>query len=126
MGQFIQSGSPIFFETIVDIKKPNQDLQIHKNEQDLDQLNYLCNKTMHQINEIALAGTLDAHSNPADGNTPNIVLEWETMNAKMFGYAVYFFMKACAVSAYLLGVNPFDQPGVEVYKKNMFALLGKK
>jgi glucose-6-phosphate isomerase len=89
----------------------------------VDQLNYLTNYSLHQINALALEGTIDAHSN--EGKVPNIILELETMDEIMFGYLVYFFFKACAMSAYLLEVNPFNQPGVEVYKKKMFKLLGK-
>lgn len=126
MGQFIQEGSKVFFETVIKIKKPNQDLKIATDKDNQDQLNYLTNHSLHEINNIALQGTIEAHSDQELGKTPNILLQWETMDAKMFGYASFFFMKACAVSAMLLGVDPFNQPGVEVYKKKMFSLLGKK
>lgn len=126
MGQFIQEGSKIFFETVIKIKKPNEDLKITLDKENKDQLNYLTKYSLHEINNIALQGTIEAHSDKIVGKTPNILLEWDTMDDKMFGYASYFFMKACAVSAKLLGVDPFNQPGVEIYKKKMFTLLGKK
>jgi len=125
MGQFIQEGSKIFFETVIKVLTPNADVKIPLHKHDDDQLNYLTKYSLHDINNIALQGTLAAHSDEEQGKTPNIVLEWAKMDAEMFGYASYFFMKACAVSASLLGVDPFNQPGVEFYKKKMFALLGK-
>ncbi|AXK51314.1 glucose-6-phosphate isomerase [Spiroplasma alleghenense] len=125
LGQFIQDGTKgLLFETILKIKNPLLNLSIPADEVNLDGLNYLHNKSFHEVNTIALQGVIEAHAN--EGNIPNIILEIEEMNAKSFGYLAYWFMKACAMSAYLLGVNPFDQPGVEVYKKNMFKLLGKK
>lgn len=126
LGQFIQEGSKIFFETVIKINQPNQDLKMIEVKKDEDQLNYLKKFSLHEINTKAFEGTIKAHSDYQSGNVPNIILEWETMNAEMFGYASYFFMRACAMSATLLEVNPFNQPGVEVYKKNMFQLLGKK
>ncbi|WDA54122.1 MAG: glucose-6-phosphate isomerase [Spiroplasma endosymbiont of Drosophila atripex] len=126
MGQFIQEGSKMFFETVIKIKKPNEDIKIPLDKENNDQLNYLTKHSLHEINNIALQGTIEAHSDEIVGKTPNILLEWDTMDSKMFGYASYFFMKACAVNAKLLGVDPFNQPGVEVYKKKMFTLLGKK
>ncbi|WP_339024752.1 glucose-6-phosphate isomerase [Spiroplasma endosymbiont of Agriotes lineatus] len=123
LGQFIQEGSKVLFETVLQVKKPPLDVKIATNSDDVDQLNYLTNYSLHQINALALEGTIDAHSN--EGKVPNIILELETMDEIMFGYLVYFFFKACAMSAYLLEVNPFNQPGVEVYKKKMFKLLGK-
>ncbi|WP_339033785.1 glucose-6-phosphate isomerase [Spiroplasma endosymbiont of Cantharis rufa] len=124
LGQFIQEGTKnILFETIIDVKKPNFDLKVPKNSDDLDGLNYLTTKSFHEINKIALEGVIDAHANT--GEVPNIVLEFDKMDAEMFGYAAYWFMKACAMSGYLLGINPFNQPGVEVYKANMFKLLKK-
>lgn len=125
LGQFIQEGSKIFFETTIKVKKPNEDLKIKKLQNDEDQLNYLTQFSLHEINNKACEGTIEAHSNYKFGNIPVILLEWESMDAQMFGYATYFFMKACAISAQLLQVDPFNQPGVEVYKKNMFDLLGK-
>ncbi len=122
LGQFIQDGSKIIFETVVDIKKPKQDLFLEEDKENLDGLNFLTNQNMSVVNRKALEGTILAHT---EGGIPNIVLEVDEIDEKNFGYMVYFFEKACAVSAYMLGVNPFDQPGVESYKKNMFALLGK-
>ncbi|AHI53142.1 glucose-6-phosphate isomerase [Spiroplasma culicicola] len=124
LGQFIQEGTKnVLFETVIDVKNPTVDLNIPSTEEDLDGLNYLTTKTFHEINATALVGVIDAHSNT--GNVPNIILEFDKMDAEMFGYAGYWFMKACAFSGYLLGVNPFNQPGVEVYKENMFKLLKK-
>lgn len=124
MGQFIQDGTKnIIFESIIRIKKPQVDINVPKLEKDLDGLNYLTKNSLHKINSIAIEGVIDAHVNV--GKIPNIVLEFDKMDDEMFGYATYWFMKACAMSAYLLDINPFDQPGVEIYKKNMFKLLGK-
>ncbi len=122
LGQFIQQGSRIMFETVVDIKKPKKDLFLENEAENLDGLNFLTNQNMSVVNRKAFEGTILAHT---EGGVPNIVLELEDTSEKSFGYMVYFFEKACAVSGYMLGVNPFDQPGVESYKKNMFALLGK-
>ena len=122
LGQFIQDGSRIMFETVVDIKKPKQDFFLENDAENLDGLNFLTNQNMSVVNRKAFEGTILAHT---EGGVPNVVLELEDTSEKSFGYMVYFFEKACAVSGYMLGVNPFDQPGVESYKKNMFALLGK-
>jgi glucose-6-phosphate isomerase len=122
MGQFIQDGSRIMFETVVDIKKPKQDFFLESEKENLDGLNFLTNQNMSVVNRKALEGTILAHT---EGGVPNIVLELDDLTEKSVGYMIYFFEKACAVSGYMLGVNPFDQPGVESYKKNMFALLGK-
>lgn len=122
MGQFIQDGSRVMFETVVDIKKPKQDFFLENDAQNLDGLNFLTNQNMSVVNRCAYEGTILAHT---EGGVPNIVLELEDTSEKSFGYMVYFFEKACAVSGYMLGINPFNQPGVESYKKNMFALLGK-
>ncbi|AHI54027.1 glucose-6-phosphate isomerase [Spiroplasma sabaudiense Ar-1343] len=125
LGQFIQDGTKgLLFETVLKIKNPLLNLEIPKDEINLDELNYLYSKSFHEVNLTALEGVIDAHAN--DGGIPNIILEIEEMSAKAFGYISYWFMKACAMSAYLLDVNPFNQPGVEIYKKNMFKLLGKK
>ena len=113
----------MIFETVVDIKGGLDDIIIEAEENDGDGLNFLAGKPMHFVNEKAFEGTVLAHT---DGNCPNIVIELDSCSEFDFGYLVYFFEKACAVSGYLLGVNPFNQPGVESYKKNMFALLGKK
>lgn len=122
MGQFIQDGSRIMFETVVDIKKPKHDFFLEDDVDNLDGLNFLTNQNMSVVNRKALEGTILAHT---EGGVPNIVLELEDISEFSFGYMVYFFEKACAVSGYVLGVNPFNQPGVESYKANMFALLGK-
>ncbi|MCQ2753405.1 MAG: glucose-6-phosphate isomerase [Bacilli bacterium] len=124
LGQFIQDGSPVLFETLLFIKKPMKDIVVPHDHEDLDGLNYIENKALSFVNEKAYLGTLAAHEH--DGKVNNVILEVEELNAKSLGYLFYFFMKACAMSAYLLDVNPFNQPGVEIYKKNMFHLLGKK
>ena len=124
LGQFIQDGSPILFETILNIKEPNQDVTIPHDDDDLDGLNYLEGKSLAYVNEKAFKGTLAAHEET--GNVPCNVLTIEKLDAHALGYLYYWFMRACAMSAYLLDINPFNQPGVEVYKKNMFHLLGKK
>ena len=110
------------FEAVVDIKKPKKDFFLNNDESNADGLNFLTNQNMSVVNRKALEGTILAHT---EGGVPNIVLEVEDTTEKSLGYLIYFFEKACAVSGYLLGVNPFNQPGVESYKKNMFALLGK-
>lgn len=122
LGQFIQDGSRIMFETVVDIKNPKQDLFLESDEQNLDGLNFLSNQNMSVVNRKAFEGTILAHT---EGGVPNIVIEVDALDEENFGELVYFFEKACAISGYMLGVNPFNQPGVESYKKNMFALLGK-
>ncbi len=122
MGQYIQEGSRILFETVVDIKKPKTDLYLESDSENLDGLNFLCDQNMSVVNRKALEGVVLAHT---EGGVPNIILELEDTTEKSLGYLIYFFEKACAISGYLLGVNPFNQPGVESYKKNMFALLGK-
>ena len=122
MGQFIQSGSRVMFETVVDIKKPKQDFFLEDDAANLDGLYFLTNQNMSVVNRCAYEGTILAHT---EGGVPNVVLELDDTAEKSFGYMVYFFEKACAVSGYMLGINPFNQPGVESYKKNMFALLGK-
>ena len=122
MGQFIQEGSRILFETVVDIKHPQKDLFIEPDPNNFDGLNFLSDQNMSVVNRKAMQGTILAHT---QGGVPNMVLEVEEINEQELGYMIYFFEKACAVSGYLLAVNPFNQPGVESYKKNMFALLGK-
>ena len=122
MGQFIQQGSRILFETIIKEKQPIADLVVPYDEENLDNLNYLAGKTVSHINDQAYHATLKAHT---EGHSPANVLEIEKMDAYNLGNLFYFFFRATAFSAYLLGVNPFNQPGVEVYKKNMFKLLGK-
>jgi len=122
MGQFIQDGSRVMFETVVDIKKPKQDLFLEDDAENLDGLNFLTNQNMSVVNRKAFEGTILAHT---EGGVPNIILELDEIDEENLGYMIYFFEKACAVSGYVLGVNPFNQPGVESYKANMFALLGK-
>lgn len=123
LGQYIQEGRRDMFETILSVTKATHDITLAKDEQDLDGLNYLAGKTVSEINQKALQGTMLAHT---DGEVPNLIVELPALDTYTFGYLVYFFEKACAMSGYLLGVNPFDQPGVEAYKQNMFALLGKQ
>lgn len=122
MGQFIQQGSRVLFETAVVFDEPKTEVVIEKDEANADGLNFLAGKTMSYVNRKAFEGTVLAH---VDGGVPNVVLELPKMDAYHFGYLVYFLEKACAISGYTLGVNPFNQPGVESYKGNMFALLGK-
>ncbi len=122
LGQYIQEGERIIFETVVTFKKPKVEFVIGEDPENVDGLNFLKGETMTFVNEKAFQGTVLAHN---DGGVPNIIIENEDMSEKSLGYLIYFFEKACAVSGYVLGINPFDQPGVESYKKNMFALLGK-
>ncbi len=122
LGQFVQDGSNILFETVVRFDRLQKDLLIEEETENGDGLNFLAGKPLSFVNEKAYEGTVLAHT---DGRTPNLVLDVEAMDEKNLGYLIYFFEKACAVSGYMLGVNPFNQPGVESYKKNMFALLGK-
>ena len=122
MGQFIQQGSRVLFETAVVFDEPKTEVVIEKDEANADGLNFLAGKTMSYVNRKAFEGTVLAH---VDGGVPNVVLELSKMDEYHFGYLVYFLEKACAISGYTLGVNPFNQPGVESYKSNMFALLGK-
>ncbi|WP_424767153.1 glucose-6-phosphate isomerase [Paenibacillus sp. sgz302251] len=122
MGQFIQEGNRNIFETVIQVKEVAEQITIEHDAADLDGLNFLTGKTMDFVNKKAFEGTLLAHT---DGQVPNLIVNIADMTPYSFGYLVYFFEKACGISGYLLGVNPFDQPGVEAYKKNMFALLGK-
>lgn len=122
MGQYVQDGKRILFETVLNVEKPRRAIELKSAENDLDGLNYLSGKTLDFVNEKAFQGTLLAHT---DGQVPNLLINIPKLDEYNFGYLVYFFEKACGISGYLLGVNPFDQPGVEAYKKNMFALLGK-
>ena len=122
IGQFIQDGTRNLFETVLWVNNSRSEAVIEEAAEDIDGLNYLAGKTVQFVNSKAYQGTLMAHM---DGGTPNIIIEIDEADAYHFGYLVYFFEKACGLSGYLLGVNPFDQPGVEAYKKNMFALLGK-
>ena len=122
MGQYVQDGKRILFETVLNVEKPRRVVDLKEEANDLDGLNYLSGKTLDFVNEKAFQGTLLAHT---DGQVPNLLINIPTLDEYNFGYLVYFFEKACGISGYLLGVNPFNQPGVEAYKKNMFALLGK-
>lgn len=122
MGQYIQEGLRNIFETVLFVDKLPVDITIQEDPQNIDGLNFVSGKTMEYVNRKAFEGTILAH---ADGGVPNLVVGLPDLSAYTFGKMVYFFEKACGVSGYLLGVNPFDQPGVEAYKKNMFALLGK-
>lgn len=122
MGQYIQDGRRLLFETVINVEKAKYEINIEEAESDLDGLNFLAGKTIDFVNKKAFQGTLLAHN---DGGVPNVVLNVPELSPYYFGYMVYFFEKACGISGYLLGINPFDQPGVEAYKKNMFALLGK-
>ena len=122
LGQMIQDGERTVFETVINVETPEEDIVIKADKDNLDGLNFLTGKTMDFVNKMALAGTMIAH---VDGGVPNIKITVPGLSAYTYGYMAYFFEIACGVSAYTLGVNPFDQPGVESYKKNMFALLGK-
>ena len=123
LGQFIQEGSKVLYETLFLIDNMPEDITFPSDEENLDNMNYLAGKQVSWVNEMAMKGTLKAHSD--NGDVPNILVHLEDNSAKAFGYMIYFFFKACGMSCYLLGVNPFNQPGVEVYKKEMFKLLGK-
>lgn len=122
LGQFVQDGTRNLFETIINVEKPREEVTIIEDKENLDGLNFISGKTMDYVNKQAFRGTMLAHN---DGGVPISVLNVPELNEYYFGQMVYFFEKACGISGYLLGVNPFDQPGVEEYKKNMFALLGK-
>ncbi|MCD2138660.1 glucose-6-phosphate isomerase [Salinicoccus halitifaciens] len=122
LGQYIQDGQRGLFETVLSVEAPMSDITIEEDKENLDGLNYLSGMTIDAVNKKAVEGTMLAH---VDGGVPNILITVPDLSARTFGSLVYFFELACAMSGYLLGVNPFDQPGVEAYKKNMFALLGK-
>ena len=122
LGQYIQQGQRLFFETVVSIGKPEVEFVIESDKENLDGLNFIAGKTLDYVNKKATDGVILAH---IDGNVPNLGINIPEVTPYHLGYTFYFFEKACGVSGYLLGVNPFDQPGVEAYKKNMFALLGK-
>lgn len=124
MGQFVQQGKKVLFETLLLVEKPMLDITFPSDEEDLDHMNYLSGKSVDWVNKMACQGTLEAHE--VQGGVPNIVITIPDTTAYTYGYMIYFFFKACAMSCYMLDINPFNQPGVEVYKKNMFRLLGKK
>ncbi len=122
MGQWIQEGERTIFETVISIREPNRKVEIPHDDRDLDGLNFLEGKRVDEVNKMAELGTRIAH---VDGGVPNLLIELPRLNEQFIGQLIYFFEKACGISGYLLGINPFDQPGVEAYKKNMFALLEK-
>lgn len=122
LGQYVQEGLRNLFETVITVENPTSNITIGEDKDNVDGLNFLAGKTVDFVNKKAFLGTLMAHY---DGGVPNIVINLDKKDEYNLGYLFYFFEKACAISGYMLGVNPFDQPGVEVYKKNMFALLGK-
>lgn len=122
MGQWIQEGERTIFETVISIKEPNREMKIPHDTRNLDGLNFLEGKRVDEVNKMAELGTRIAH---VDGGVPNILIELPKLSEKYIGQLIYFFEKACGISGYMLGINPFDQPGVEAYKKNMFALLDK-
>ncbi len=122
LGQYIQDGLRNIFETVISVDRSNKELTIPKDNENLDKLNYITGKRIHEVNKMARAGTMFAH---VDGGVPNININIPVIDEENTGQMIYFFEMACAISGYILGVNPFDQPGVESYKRNMFALLGK-
>jgi glucose-6-phosphate isomerase len=122
MGQWIQEGERTIYETVISIEQPNRHLEVPRDEENLDGLNFLAGKRVDEVNKMAELGTQLAH---VDGGVPNMRLIVPELNEFYLGQVIYFFEKACGISGYLLGVNPFNQPGVEAYKKNMFALLNK-
>ena len=122
MGQWIQEGERTIFETVLSVNKPNKTMVIPTDEANLDGLNFLAGKRVDEVNKMAELGTMLAH---VDGGVPNLKIEIPELNAYYIGQLIYFFEIGCGISGYVLGVNPFNQPGVEAYKKNMFALLDK-
>ena len=122
MGQYIQDGKRDLFETVINVEESKSDIKIKKDEDNLDGLNFLAGKTMDYVNKQAMMGTIEAH---VSGGVPNIIINIKKLNEETIGELIYFFELACAISGNILGINPFDQPGVEAYKKNMFRLLGK-
>ena len=122
MGQYIQQGRRNLFETVVYVENPKSDITINPDDDNLDGLNYLAGKTLDFVNKKAMEGTIKAH---VSGDVPNIAIKMNKLDEENLGEILYFFEKACAMSGSILGINPFDQPGVEEYKKNMFKLLKK-
>ena len=122
MGQYIQQGRRNLFETVINVIEPKSDIIIKEDEDNIDGLNFLDGKTVSFVNKKAMEGTIEAH---VEGDVPNILLNLDRLDEETIGHLIYFFEKACAMSGKILGVNPFDQPGVEEYKKKMFKLLGK-
>ena len=123
MGQYIQEGLRNIFETVISVENSDNEILIPEDDEDLDSMNYIAGKRLSFVNHTAEKATILAH---VDGGVPNIRLEIPRISPEVMGELIYFFEMACAISGYMLGVNPFNQPGVEAYKKNMFALLGKK
>ena len=124
LGQFIQEGKKVLYETLLLVEKPTLDITFPSDPDNADGMNYLAGKSVDWVNKMAAKGTLEAHE--VTGNVPNLIITMPDMSAESFGYMCYFFFRACAMTCYMLDINPFNQPGVEVYKKNMFRLLGKK
>ena len=122
LGQYIQEGQRSLFETVISVRREKSDIKLHFEEDNLDGLNYLADKTVNYVNNKAMLGTIQAH---VDGEVPNILIKIDRLDEATIGHLIYFFEKACAMSGILLGVNPFNQPGVEKYKTNMFKLLEK-
>ena len=122
LGQYIQEGRKNLFETVINVEKEESNIKINVDEDNLDEINYLADKTMDYVNKKAMEGTINAH---VEGDVPNIVINMEKIDEETIGHLIYFFELACAMSGKILGVNPFNQPGVEKYKTNMFKLLGK-
>ena len=122
MGQYVQDGQRILMETVISILTPDHELRFPNDEANLDGLNFLSGKRIDEVNKMAELGTMFAH---VDGGVPNMKIEVPCLNEYYLGELIYFFERACGISGYMLGVNPFNQPGVEAYKKNMFALLNK-
>ena len=122
LGQYVQEGRRSLFETVINFENQNSDIIIGYDEENLDELNYIAGKKLSYVNKKAMEGTILAH---VDGDVPNIVINADCLNEAVMGYMIYFFEKACAVSGMLFNINPFDQPGVEKYKSNMYELLGK-
>ena len=122
MGQYIQEGRRNLFETVISVENPNMDITINPDDDNLDGLNYLAGKNLDYVNKKAMEGTIKAH---VSGDVPNILIKMERLDELNMGELIYFFEKACAVSGMILGINPFNQPGVEKYKTNMFKLLKK-
>jgi glucose-6-phosphate isomerase len=122
MGQYIQEGQRMLFETVIHIQKSKHLLSVPADEANLDGMNYMAGKTLHEVNDMAALGTTLAH---IDGEVPNLDIFLPVIDERSLGELIYFFEFACGLSGYLLGINPFNQPGVEAYKNNMFALLGK-
>ena len=123
LGQFIQEGKKVLYETLLLVEKPTLDITFPSDPDNADGMNYLAGKSVDWVNKMAAKGTLEAHE--VTGNVPNLIITMPDMSAESFGYMCYFFFRACAMTCYMLDINPFNQPGVEVYKKNMFRLLGK-